>query len=375
MKVLVIRLKYIGDTLLSLPVCRSIKNNYPDAEVHYLMYEHITSLYQNDEGLEPGIDKLQVITPQEKKQPLKYMKKLRQLRAEKYDVVIDTLTVPATVLISRFTGAKCLIGFDKGKLRSKWYTHKIPHVPNVSPMKQKLQLLRALPLPENKSKPIEFTNDMQLHFSAKETDDIRTHMQQHGINLNKPIIMLSPIARVRFKLWPEGYFIELANWLLANYDAQLLIVWGPGEHAQAQAIRDNIDESERVFCDIKSNIREMGQLASQCAIYIGNDTGPRHIAEASGIPTFTIFSPVYSRHVWIPNPGEQHQAIDLTDILNIGFDDHLLDMPMYEENLDHYFRMVTPQKVIDKLSPMLQKCLNQKPNDDSVAPEIHGEIL
>ncbi len=364
MKVLVIRLKYIGDTLLTLPVCRSIKNNYPDAEVHYLMYEHIASLYHSDEGLGPGIDQLQVISSQEKKHPLKYLKKLRQLRAQKYDVVIDTLTVPATVLISRFTGAKCLIGFDKGKLRSKWYTHKIPHVPNVSPMKQKLQLLRALPLPKKQSKPITFSNDMQLHFSTRETDSIRSQMQEHGLDLNKPIIMLSPIARVRFKLWPEPYFIELANWLLANYDVQLLIVWGPGEHTQAQAIKDNIDDNERVFCDIKSSIREMGQLASQCSLYIGNDTGPRHIAEAAGIPTFTIFSPVYSRHVWIPNPGEQHQAIDLTDVLNIGFDDHLLDMPMYHDKLDHYFNMVTPQKVIEKLNSMLEKYLNQTPKGD-----------
>ena len=368
MKVLVIRLKYIGDTLLSLPLCRSIKNSYPDAEVHYLMYEPIAPLYQNDEGLEPGIDALQVITAEEKKKPAKYLKKLHQLRRERYDIVIDTLTVPATVLISRFTGAERIIGFDKGKARSNWYTHKIPHVPNVSSLKQKLQLLNGMP------DPVTPVTDMQLHFSTQEQHAIRQKLSNHGVDLDRPLILLSPIARLRIKLWPEAYFVELGRWLLDDYssrngndpDMQLLIAWGPGEQQQAKTIKQKIQQASadqgrkaRVFCDIKtSDVRELAALASQCQLYIGNDTGPRHIAEAAGIPTFTIFSPLFSKQVWIPNPGPQHQAIDISDVLDIGFDDHLLNIPSYADNLEHYYAMITPEIVSQQLQPLLDSLLD-----------------
>lgn len=358
MKVLVIRLKYIGDTLLSLPLCRSIKNSFPDAEVHYLMYEPIAPLYQNEEGLEPGIDALQVITAEEKKKPLKYLKKLMQLRRERYDIVIDTLTVPATVLISRFTGAERIIGFDKGKARSNWYTHKIQHVPNVSSLKQKLQLLKAMP------EPVVPVKNMLLNFSAAEIDAAREKLSKQGIDLNRPLFLISPIARLRIKLWPEDYFVQLGRWLLDNYDAQLMIAWGPGEQQQAKTIKQKIQADNeplipsRVFCDIKTkNVRELAALASQCTLYIGNDTGPRHIAEAAGIPTFTIFSPVFSKHVWIPNPGTNHQAIDISDVLNLGFDDHLLNIPFYADDLEKYYRMITPEVVIERLQPMLNSAI------------------
>ena len=347
MKILVIRLKYIGDTLLSLPILRSIKASQPDAEVHYLMYEHIAPLYQSDEGLEPGIDEIQVITQEEKKNPIKYFFKLLELRAEEYDVVIDTLTVPATVLIGKMTGAKCFIGFDKGKARSKHYTERIIHVKNLSSNMQKLGLLKGLPFPV---KPI---RTFELHFSEKEQQQAKQLLAEKRSDEKTPIILISPIARITGKLWPQENFTQLCHWLLEHTDCDILIAWGPSEQDTAMAMCQKI-ESPRVFClDEGIELRQFASIANQCALYIGNDTGPRHISEAAGIPTFTIFSPQFSKETWIPNPGDEHQAIDLTDVLNLSQEEYAENIEEYRDRLEHYYTLITVDEVLKRLEPML----------------------
>jgi heptosyltransferase-2 len=332
---------------MSLPICRSIKASHPEAEVHYLMYEHIAPLYESDEGLETGIDKLQVITQEEKKNPFKYFFKLLELRAEKYDVVIDTLTVPATVIIGKMTGAKHFIGFDKGKARSKHYSERIIHVKNLSSNLQKLCLLKGLPFP---TKPI---RTFELHFSALEQKNAKALLAKKRTSEKKPIILMSPIARIAGKLWPQDSYVELCRWLLENTQCDVLIAWGPSEKQTAIAMCNKVG-NKRVFCLDKSiELRQFAAVANQCSLYIGNDTGPRHISEAAGIPTFTIFSPLFSKDKWIPNPSDEHQAIDITDVLHISQDEYEENINEYRDRSEYYYTLITVDEVLNRIDPML----------------------
>lgn len=348
MKILVIRLKYIGDALLSLPVIRSIKQNYPDAEIDYLLYDHIACLFDG----EPSIRKVQVITQTEKKSPEKYFKKLLQLRAEKYDVVVDLLAVPVTVMISRFVGAKRVIGFDKGKKRARLYSHKIKHVQNVSSVKQKLALLKHMPFPIQN-----FNHDITLQFDDLECEKIRQRMARAGLDFSRPIFLFSCIARVQQKLWPEQNYVELINKVQSFTGAQVLLAWGNQDERQhVTKIAEQVQNKKDIFYNVESKtIRELAIIAKHCNMYIGNDSGPRHIAEAAGIPTFTIFAPSYSKKVWIPELNQKHQAIDLQDVLQIDWCDYMLGLEEYSRNSNKYFNLFTPNVVYSSLSPMLEK--------------------
>ena len=348
MKILVIRLKYIGDALLSLPVIRSIKASYPEAEIDYLLYEHVACLFEQEES----IRRVQVITKKEKKSPEKYFKKLLKLRAEKYDVVIDLLTVPATVIISKFTGAKHIIGFDKGKQRSKFYTHPVKHIPNISSVKQKLSLLRKMPIAINC-----LNTDITLSFTTQECEAIRYRMQAAGLDFSRPIVMFSCIARVKKKLWPEQSYANLIDKVKQETKAQVLLVWGnKSEQKQIANIVEKVKNKNDVFYNIESEtVRELAVIAKHCDLYIGNDSGPRHIAEAAGIPTFTVFAPSYSKRVWIPQLNDRHQAIDMQDIMNQDWCDYLLNLEDYSHNSSKYFGLLTPDVVFSSLSPMLAK--------------------
>jgi ADP-heptose:LPS heptosyltransferase len=349
MKILVIRLKEIGDALLSLPLCRSLRKSIPDAEIHYLVYEHIAPLFMHD----PAIDQVQVYTPAERAKPHKYLQKMFEIRKHDYDIVIDILTVPVTVLMTRLTGARWQIGFDKGRLRSRWYKTRIPHPASLGPLDSKLKLLDGVPF------PTEIERDFSLNLMPDEVAAMRSRMEQHGIDFSRRVLMFSPISRIGKKSWPKDYFVKLIDFCLANYDTSAVLIWGPGERELVNDIASRVVYKSKLHADIETRTtRELALLARNCSIFIGNDSGPRHVSEAAGISTFTIFSPQVSKHHWLPNPGPDHRAVDMCDVLDIDIDTWHEMAPLFRKNRDEYYERITPDIVISRLAPMLDEILD-----------------
>lgn len=85
-KVLIIRFRRIGDAVLSTVLCSTIRKNFPEAEVHYLLHDPINTLFE----YHPDIDK--VISFPAKDSVGSYLKRVwRLMRKEKYDAIIDTV--------------------------------------------------------------------------------------------------------------------------------------------------------------------------------------------------------------------------------------------------------------------------------------------
>lgn len=87
MKILVVRFKQIGDAILSSVICNTLKRTFPEAEVDYVVYEHISPLFKNHKY----IDNVISITKEEQKNPFKYIEKVWKITRKKYDIVIDIM--------------------------------------------------------------------------------------------------------------------------------------------------------------------------------------------------------------------------------------------------------------------------------------------
>jgi len=92
------------------------------------------------------------------------------------------------------------------------------------------------------------------------------------------------------KQWPLERFVLLGNEIVRRYGAQILLVGGAQDNESAQAI------SGMMFSRVgnwagRVSLGEVGALAEMANLYIGNDTGPTHIAAAVGCPTIAIFGP------------------------------------------------------------------------------------
>jgi len=349
MRILVIRLKQIGDALLSSPVCTNLKRLYPGATVDYLVYDHIAPLFLHH----PDIDNVISITPEERSRKWLYLKKIWGLRRNQYDMVIDLHTTAVTVLTSRLTGAREQIGYDKGRWRSRLYKTRVPHPKTGGSLPAKLAVLNGLPVPAG-----DLVTDFRIYLTDDELKVMRKNLRGHGVDLARPVFVFSMISRNSEKNWPVEYFVEIIKKVLTAYSAQGILIWGPGEQDLVRSAARLIGPAHAVFCDIATpGLRDLAALLAVSVIFIGNDSGPRHVAEAVGTPTFTIFSPPIDKKSWVPHLGPLHRAVDLQDALRIDEAQWRARLPEFTRDIDRYYHTIKPDLVLDRLVPMLDTLL------------------
>ncbi|MCA9917229.1 MAG: glycosyltransferase family 9 protein, partial [Anaerolineales bacterium] len=92
------------------------------------------------------------------------------------------------------------------------------------------------------------------------------------------------------KRWPRERFVLLINHLARQHKAQILLVGGQQDKALAAAI-DGMTSVRCANWAGRVTLGELGALAEIANLYVGNDTGPTHIAAAVGCPTLAIFGP------------------------------------------------------------------------------------
>ena len=102
-------------------------------------------------------------------------------------------------------------------------------------------------------------------------------------------LALAPGARWEPKRWPVRHFITLANRLQPEFDAVLLL----GSTADTACCRELAAALSLPCLDLagKTTLLQAGALLQQASLFVGNDSGPGHLAAAAGIPSLTLFGP------------------------------------------------------------------------------------
>ncbi|HZY09621.1 MAG TPA: glycosyltransferase family 9 protein, partial [Bacteroidota bacterium] len=116
-RILISRMKFIGDVVLTTPIIRAVREKYPDAYIAYLGDKLAVSLLENN----PYLDE---IIPFDFSKPtfLEQSRVMLRLRKRRFDVFVDLFSNPRTALLARASSASIRIGKDV-KGRGKLYTH------------------------------------------------------------------------------------------------------------------------------------------------------------------------------------------------------------------------------------------------------------
>jgi len=112
-------------------------------------------------------------------------------------------------------------------------------------------------------------------------------------------VAIHPGASVEYKLWPEDYFVGLVKRL---GEQGLRVVWvGAGEMDATiiAAIRARLDEDDTISACNRLGLPELVGLYRRCACFIGSDSGPMHLAAATGVPVLALFGPS-KESIWAP---------------------------------------------------------------------------
>ena len=112
------------------------------------------------------------------------------------------------------------------------------------------------------------------------------------------------------KRWPLDRYQELARKLIHELDAQILLIGGPGDVALNQQLEDGLGTQKGAVINLtgKTSIGELAAQLEQCALFIGNDSSPMHLAAAVNIPVIAIFGPT-SPQEYGPYPPDDPRHI------------------------------------------------------------------
>ena len=130
-----------------------------------------------------------------------------------------------------------------------------------------------------------------------------------GTNRARPLVALHPGAGwySRARIWPAERFAAVASGLIQSHEARIVVLGGPDEVEIAAELEQLVNGGESLLnLAGQTTIHGTAALIEQCDLFLGNDSGPMHIATAVGTPVVAVFGPSNS-HAWGPYtpPGER----------------------------------------------------------------------
>ncbi len=269
-KILIIQTAFIGDVILATALIEKLRSHYPESKLHFLLRKGNESLLVNCPHLE------KVIVFDKKKGKYKNLSNIiREVRKEKYDLVINVQRFFTTGLITTLSGARYTIGFNKNPL-SFLFSKKISHSMDPSIGKHEIdrnQELIAHITDLNASKPKLYpTSD---HFSKVEPYK------------SSPYICIAPASVWYTKQWPKEKWISFIDripdnlnvWLIGSKEDGILCnqIISITENKKTQSLTGSL------------NLLESAALMKDAVMNFVNDSAPMHLASAVNAPLCTIY--------------------------------------------------------------------------------------
>lgn len=329
-KILIIKLRGIGDVILSTVVFDNLRNDFPSAEIHFL----------TEPPSYPALEKIDFITSIllfKKDSFFNGIGLIFKVMVNRYDLILDFYSNPRTALISFLSFSKYRAGFPY-RGRSYAYNLKGPIERDKFHTAQlHLEFLKLINISNIKN---------TLHFGLSE-EDIRFADEYFSQNFsaNDFVIGLSPSGGWNSKKCDPIKFAEIGNSVIKNYNAKILVVWGPGDKKEADEIIHLMNHN--VFLAPITDIRKMAALIKKCKALIANDSGPMHISTAVKTPTLALHGPTNPNlqgpfgdsHEWI-----RHEKLDCIEC-------NLLDCPKKHE----CFLELPIESIMNKFEILLRK--------------------
>ncbi len=269
--ILLIRLKAIGDVILTLPAVNAVRENFPNAKITFLTSQENALFLQGFSAVDEvmALDRAALKTKNPFKMAPEFFGLLQKLRAGKFSHVIDFQGFGETAWLARFTGASQRWGSIYSRGRSWAYTQGVTRRDGIHAAEWNLDLLRQCGLKIGATKN-EFVLPNEAVLGAKQ------FFTAQKLPENQPILYFQPFTSSPHKNWPVENFLNLArHW--RQRGAQIIFSGGAKDLAQLEPAR----AEGFILATGISRWTDMG-LMRRSALVVGGDTGFMHLAVALG---------------------------------------------------------------------------------------------
>jgi len=284
-KILLIRLRRIGDVVMTTPAITALREGIPKAKITYVIDEPYRELVEGH----PALDSI-IVLP--KKLGFKeFRKHIRQIRRDAYDVVIDFHGGPRALRLAFFSGAPLKIGY-KIKFKSLFYDIKLPREPEEGyfhSVENHVNLVKTLGIDPPSIPALSLPPPTE-----REAENIRRFIQTNSLGSTK-IITLHISAGNEFRDWGSKRLTQLIALLSQVPQAKIVLIGSGEDKHNEEEIKRN---SETPFLSMVNqlNLRELRELVLHSTLFVGPDSGPMHIAATTTTPIVAYFGPTMPAH-------------------------------------------------------------------------------
>jgi ADP-heptose:LPS heptosyltransferase len=273
-KILVIKLRGIGDVVLTTAAIDNLRAAFPIVQIDFLTEAPSKEFISRVGGIEDVI----VL---DKSSPVKT---ILDIRRRHYDIVLDFFSNPRTSIITLFSGAKHRVGFAH-KSRTYAYNH-LASLPSgmVHHVDFNLGLLRCLDIP---------VKTRTLHFPVlKSESEKASRLITDSFQTKRRVLALVPSGGWPSKRCDPDKMAEFGMAVANQFQMNILIVAGKVDRDDAEQISNILAKAGYVHHLVpEMTLTELGALFKQCDLVLANDCGPMHVSAAVGSRTLGIFGP------------------------------------------------------------------------------------
>jgi len=287
-KVLVIRLRSIGDTVLTTPTLVALQRFLPHAKIHILLEDWVAPLLDGS----ALVDRVVSIPRHGNSARARVA---RELHRTDYDVVYNLHGGTTATFLTRASSATHRVGYAHYQY-ARLHNHVAPAPqqiwgrPSLHSVEQQLALIgwTGVPVTDRPSTQLTVTENAARAISAR--------LAAANLDDEAPLALIHPAAAFETKQWPVENFARIADDVASRGLTPVALV-SPKERHLAQALV--AQSSVRVVTFSNLPLPEVVALAARARLFIGNDSGIAHIAAAVNTPCVVIFGSSNVAH-WRP---------------------------------------------------------------------------
>lgn len=278
-RICVIKPSAFGDVVQCLSLLPVLKSRFPSCSIQWVINRGLIELVSEH----PDLDQ---IIPFERNGGLRsWWTLLRNLRSQRFDLVLDLQGLARTGLMTLATRAPLRVGLQTAREGSHLACHYL--IPDSGPLvPASLRYWRVAEL-----LGLSHLNREAHLVIPEETSAWARRIQQR---MSGPILLLHPGARWESKRWPIRSFAEIAYRSIKNWNMSVIVVGGREETSDGeellQQVRRVLPHADMLNLAGQTSIKQLAALVQIAKIVLSNDSGPMHLADGLGTPVVGVFT-------------------------------------------------------------------------------------
>lgn len=285
--ILIIQTKFLGDTFWTIPFVENLRKNLPHVTLSMVVKQGNEAVFATN----PAVSKVLGFPYNDIKKGLagkiRFLSFVKEIRSLKPDCVIDLTDGDRGALMSFFSGARYRFSYPvKNKFRHRLFTHVVKPKVECHIVRFYADFLELLGL-------VNVSDEIHYRVPGSALASLQKKVPLAFSETGRRRVVIHPGSRVPLHQWGPHNYARLCDLLSERFD--VFLVGGPGEKEILDQLLGLVQRPP-AFVSHALVLAEFAALCSRADIFVGNDSGPIHVAASTGAFVFGLYGPTFDEY-------------------------------------------------------------------------------